>query len=96
MNTILKTIERAAELHKNQFRKGDSNIPYISHPYSVAFILAQYTNDENVIVASLLHDVLEDVPGYYRADMITEFGEVVTSYVEEVSEQKDPNIPTDK
>ncbi len=96
MNTILKTIERAAELHQKQFRKGERKLPYISHPFGVAFLLAKYTDDENIIIASLLHDVLEDVPGYYLSDMITEFGEVVTSYVEEVSEQKDPNVPTDK
>lgn len=87
---IQKAIIQSAVLHQNQKRKG-TPLPYIIHPYSVAFILSDYTNDEDIIVAGLLHDVLEDVPNYSGDDMKKEFGEKVYKIVKEVSEDKDPN-----
>jgi len=82
---IQKAIKRASILHLGQKRKSDGS-PYISHPYSVAFILAHYTDDEDLVVAGLLHDVLEDVDGYDRKDMEKEFGEKVARLVADVSE----------
>lgn len=87
---IHKAIIRASILHKDQKRKGD-NSPYINHPYSVGFLLGQYTNDEDIIVAGILHDVLEDVIGYSRSDMEREFGRRVLKIVEDVTEKKDPS-----
>lgn len=72
-------------MHLGQTRKSDGS-PYILHPYSVAFILANYTNDEDLIAAGLLHDVLEDVDGYERKDIAKEFGERVAQLVSDVSE----------
>jgi (p)ppGpp synthase/HD superfamily hydrolase len=37
---IQKAINLASRLHSGQVRKGDDNLPYISHPYSVAWILS--------------------------------------------------------
>lgn len=92
---IQKAITKASILHHSQKRKGDGS-PYIIHPYSVAFILAGYTNDENIIVAGLLHDVLEDVKGYTAEDMEKDFGNKITQIVKEVSEDKDPNDSKEK
>ncbi|MGK2848858.1 MAG: HD domain-containing protein [Minisyncoccota bacterium] len=78
-------IKKATLLHQGQTRKG-SETPYIVHPYAVAFLLAHHTNDEDVIIAGLLHDVLEDVPTYSADDMRKDFGERVTSIVLEVTE----------
>ena len=75
-------------LHKDQKRKGDG-LPYIVHPYSVAFILSHYTKDEDVIVAGLMRDVLEDVPEYKKKDFLKDFGEKVYDIVKEVTEEKD-------
>ena len=55
---IQKAINTATTLHKDQKRKG-GEYPYAVHLFSVAWILKDYTEDEDVIVASLLHDVLE-------------------------------------
>lgn len=88
---IQKTIIKSAVLHRNQTRKDNSLYPFIIHPYSVAFILSNYTQDEGIIVAGLLHDVLEDVPDYSANDMRKEFGEKIYKIVKEVSEDKDPN-----
>src|SRR5680860_1645458 len=89
--TLQKAINKAAILHKGQFRKGEDRAPYFTHLVSVMIILSGYTSDEDVLVAALLHDVLEDVPGYYEADMQSEFGDRVTDIVKGVSEEKDPN-----
>ena len=86
---IEKAIVRSAELHRHQNRKA-SGAPYIVHPYAVAFLLAHYTEDEDVICAALLHDILEDVPSYGVTRMQAEFGERVATIVKEVTEDRDP------
>lgn len=87
---IQKAIIEAAILHKDQVRK-ETPIPFIVHPYSVATILSNYTDDEDIIIAGLLHDVLEDVPNYDAKKMEKDFGEKVYKIVKGVSEDKDPN-----
>jgi len=82
---IEQAIVRATVLHHFQKRKV-SGVPYIVHPYSVAFLLAHYTDDEDVIIAGLLHDVLEDTPEYTEEMLRDEFGERVFKIVKEVTE----------
>lgn len=82
---IERAIVRATVLHESQKRKV-SGVPYIVHPYSVAFLLAHYSDDEDVIIAGLLHDTLEDVPSYTDEMLKQEFGERVYSIVKEVTE----------
>lgn len=84
---IEKAIVRSAELHRKQNRKA-SGAPYIVHPFAVAFLLAHYVEDEDVICAGLLHDVLEDVPSYGAEKMKEEFGENVYRIVKEVTEDQ--------
>ena len=55
--------------------------------------MAQYTEDEDIIVAGLLHDVIEDVAGYFREDMRREFGERVLNIVEDVETEKRFEVP---
>ncbi|MBE6140559.1 MAG: bifunctional (p)ppGpp synthetase/guanosine-3',5'-bis(diphosphate) 3'-pyrophosphohydrolase [Firmicutes bacterium] len=55
---IEKAYDLACDLHSGQYR--DSGEPYIIHPLSVAFTLAQMRADVNTICAGLLHDVVED------------------------------------
>lgn len=87
----LKALIKASELHKDQLRKADG-YPYVTHLYSVAFILSRYTEDEDIIAAGLLHDVLEDIPSdrYSAKDLKLEFGERIFEIVKGVSEDKDP------
>ena len=85
---IQKAINFSAKLHADQKRKGN-NLPFIVHPFTVATIISNYTEDEDVIVAGFLHDVLEDVPGYTEADMERDFGKRVLGFVKEVSEDKE-------
>ncbi|MFJ5234330.1 RelA/SpoT family protein [Kitasatospora sp. NPDC088391] len=48
----------AEESHRGQTRK--SGEPYITHPLAVTMILAQLGADTTTLVASLLHDTVED------------------------------------
>lgn len=86
---IQKAINIASSLHLGQNRKGTSPLPFIVHPFSVAWILGAYTDDENIIAAGLLHDVLEDVKGYDFDDMTKDIGTKIAEIVREVSEVKD-------
>ena len=82
-------IKIASKAHRDQVRKG-TDIPYISHPFAVAMIINRYTTDEDIVVAGILHDILEDVkPSVYsEADMRSDFGDEITNIVKDVSEDK--------
>ena len=79
----------AARAHEGQYRKG-SDTPYVAHPVAVALISQRYYSDEEVFIAALLHDVLEDVPKwtYSESDMRRDFGDAVTEIVKDVSEPR--------
>lgn len=55
---VKKAYELANHLHKDQYRQ--SGEPYIIHPLSVAYILAEMHADCDTLCAGLLHDTLED------------------------------------
>ncbi|MBN2444303.1 MAG: HD domain-containing protein [Spirochaetales bacterium] len=56
---VFTAIEFAAKAHNGQFRKG-THIPYIFHPMEVAKILIEYNYPQDVVIAGLLHDTIED------------------------------------
>ena len=66
----------AAKHHDQQVRKG-TRLPYLTHPANVAIILTRYGQDEDTVVAGILHDVVEDcVRGGYTAEALrTRIGE---------------------
>lgn len=84
---IEKAIRKASELHNGQARKADAKVPYISHVFSVAVILSNYTDDEDVIIAGLLHDTVEDTD-YTPEELEMDFGPRVKAIVLGVTEQK--------
>src|SRR5512144_2763536 len=57
----------AAKHHDQQVRKG-TRLPYLTHPANVAVILTRYGQDDQTVVAGILHDVIEDCvrDGYTR------------------------------
>jgi (p)ppGpp synthase/HD superfamily hydrolase len=81
---IFDAVEYAARAHRDHFRKG-TKIPYIIHPISVAKILIEYDCLEEVIIAGLLHDTIEDT-AVTLEDIHRSFGEKVASLVKAVSE----------
>lgn len=60
MEKIDAAYQFALKSHGDQKRR--SGVPYILHPVSVAYILVELGMDTESIVASLLHDVVEDTP----------------------------------
>lgn len=74
--------------HAGQTRKSGDEVPYVTHPVHVALVLARLGFDDTVLVAALLHDVVEDCEGWSRARVEREFGGEVASIVAEVTEDK--------
>jgi hypothetical protein len=87
MEKVLEAIEFAAKAHDGQYRKSGAG-PYISHPFSVMYILAQSgVKNSDILIASVLHDTVEDTD--VTIDLIDEiFGSKVASYVKEVTDDK--------
>jgi (p)ppGpp synthase/HD superfamily hydrolase len=62
----------AAKHHDQQVRKG-TRLPYLTHPANVAIILTRYGQNDDVVVAGILHDVIEDcVRQAYTHDMLVQ------------------------
>ena len=89
MGLIFRALRFSADKHSNQRRKDAKASPYINHPIQVAEILWRVgdVRDVSLLVASLLHDTIEDTattPEEIRA----EFGEEVLALVLEVTDDK--------
>src|SRR5262245_22838090 len=83
---LTKALGFAAEAHRNQRRKGASQEPYINHLIEVLELVASVEdNDMDVLVAALLHDVLEDTGTSYEK-LVAMFGERVARIVRENSD----------
>jgi (p)ppGpp synthase/HD superfamily hydrolase len=91
MNTYQKARNFAVEAHASigQVRKYAGE-PYHVHVHAVAELVETKTNDEEILAAACLHDVLEDVepsmPQYGRETIRKEFGERVLSLVIELTD----------
>src|SRR5215213_10465172 len=84
----------AAKHHDQQVRKG-TRLPYLTHPANVAVILTRYGQDEDTVVAGILHDVVEDcVREKYTAEMLQQrigdkFGATVLETVLAVTNRRE-------
>lgn len=87
-------LQFAAEHHAAQSRK-TSGVPYILHPMEVAAIIGTLINDEEVMAAGVLHDVVEDT-GATRQEIEARFGDRVAMLVMSESEDKRPGLPASK
>jgi (p)ppGpp synthase/HD superfamily hydrolase len=84
---FLDALEFASLAHQNQKRLFPEGIPYICHPFAVAMILHKCGYDEDVVIAGLLHDVVEDT--YFSdSDIRGKFGARVADLVADVTEDK--------
>ncbi len=83
---IKKAIQFAAHKHHGQMRIAhDGPMPYITHLFSVALLVAEDGASDDVVIAALLHDTLEDTDTT-RAELAEAFGEHVAMLVEAVTE----------
>ncbi len=83
----------AAKHHDQQVRKG-TRLPYLTRPANVAVILTRYDCNEDIVVAGILHDVIEDcVRDGWTREILDErighkFGGTVLSTVLTVAERR--------
>ncbi len=89
---IQKAIDLAIQTHEveqKQKRKG-KDIAYIAHPLAVGLILARANASEEVVVAGILHDIIEDGlqdPEVAKQNIKDKFGDEVLDLVMSVSEK---------
>ena len=91
MELVSEAITFAVKAHDGMRRK-KSDAPYILHPMEAAVIVGTMTDDQNLIAAAALHDVVED------ADITTleieeKFGKRVRELVESETEDKRADLP---
>ncbi len=82
LELLKKAYHFAEEAHQEQNR--GTGEPYITHPLTVAGILADMRLDNETLEAALLHDVIEDTPVTYE-DINSLFGPTVAHLVEGVT-----------
>ncbi|MFO0035572.1 MAG: HD domain-containing protein [Planctomycetota bacterium] len=89
MNRILNAMKFAAEKHRHQRRKNADATPYINHPIEVTEILARVggISDEEVLIAGLLHDTVEDTETTIE-ELVSGYGERVARIVQECTDDK--------
>ena len=90
LNTPLgdSALRFAKECHKGQVRKGSAR-PYITHCMEVARILYKNGYSEEIIIAGILHDTVEDTEVTLE-DLRIGYGEEVSNLVKYVTEDKSP------
>ena len=90
----MRAFEFAAEKHKGQMRKA-STIPYIAHLMGAASLVLEAGGDEDLAIAALLHDVVEDCGGMpMLKEMRRRFGARVAKVVEGCTDtDADPKPP---
>lgn len=83
---VCDALELARREHGDQRRK--SGELFFTHPLTVAYYLAEYKLDHEVLVAALLHDVAEDTRVSIE-DIRKKFGKKVATLVDAVTKFKD-------
>lgn len=88
-----KAIIFATNAHHNVERRG-KGFPYVVHPLEAMAIAATMTNDQEVLAAAALHDVVEDT-NITIEDIRKEFGDKVAELVGLESDNVDPLFSED-
>jgi len=85
----MKAAHFAAQKHVNQRRKGVSGEPYVNHLIEAAELVASALPepDTNLVIATLLHDTIEDT-GVTKTELAEQFGQDVADLVAEVTDDK--------
>ena len=91
MELVSEAIAFAVKAHDGMRRK-KSDAPYILHPMEAAVIVGTMTDDQNLIAAAALHDVVEDA-GITIEEIEAEFGKRVRELVESETEDKRADLP---
>ena len=91
MELVSEAIVFAVKAHDGMRRK-KSSAPYILHPMEAAVIVGTMTDDQSLIAAAALHDVVEDadIP---MEEIEEKFGKRVRELVESETEDKRAELP---
>ena len=91
MELVSEAIAFAVQAHDGMRRK-KSESPYVLHPLEAAVIVGSMTDDQNLIAAAALHDVVEDA-GITMDEIEARFGKRVRQLVECETEDKREELP---
>ena len=91
MELVSEAIIFATKAHDGMRRK-KSEVPYILHPMEAAVIVGTMTEDQNMIAAAALHDVVEDA-GVTIKEIEEKFGKRVKELVSSETEDKRADLP---
>ena len=91
MELVSEAVVFAVKAHDGMRRK-KSESPYILHPMEAAVIVGTMSNDQNLIAAAALHDVVEDA-GVSIEEIEERFGKRVRELVASETEDKRADIP---
>ena len=91
MELVSEAIAFAVNAHDGMRRK-KSEAPYILHPMEAAVIVGTMTEDQNLIAAAVLHDVVEDA-GVTIEQIEARFGKRVRELVQSETEDKRAQLP---
>lgn len=91
---FIEALGYAARLHAKQLRKRTER-PYVGHLLSVTSIVIEYGGDEEMAIAALLHDAVEDQGGLPRLREIrkkfgTRVARIVDGCTDSYTEPKPP------
>ena len=91
MELVSEAIAFAVKAHDGMRRK-KSEAPYILHPMEAAVIVGTMSDDQSLIAAAALHDVVEDA-GITIEEIGEKFGARVRELVESETEDKRADLP---
>ncbi len=94
MNKTEKAILFATEAHAGSLRKGKTR-PYILHPLEAMMIVADLTDDDELLAAAVLHDTVEDTCTTVT-EIERDFGPRVAALVASESENKREDRPAEE
>lgn len=84
---FVEALRVAAEVHLDQTRKGEGQIPYLGHLLTVAGTVIDVGGDEDQAIAALLHDAVEDCGHKITlAEIEKKFGKRVARMVDDASD----------
>ena len=91
MELVSEAVAFAVVAHDGMRRK-KSKVPYILHPMEAAVIVGTMSDDQNLIAAAALHDVVEDA-GVSIDEIEKRFGKRVRDLVASETEDKRADLP---
>ena len=94
MELVSEAIAFAVKAHDGMRRK-ESESPYILHPMEAAVIVGSMSDDQQLIAAAALHDVVEDA-GVTIEEIEARFGKRVRDLVASETEDKRADLPPEE